>query len=269
MILVTGSTGQLGTELKNLLGDKAIYLDRVQADFSKPEILRNQIRQYKFDYLINAAAYTQVDKAETERDLAMTVNATSVGVLAEICLDKKAKLVHVSTDYVFSGRSTRPYEVTDPTDPVNFYGETKLCGEVLVREILPSSLIVRTSWVWSEHGKSFFKKICELGESQKEIRVVNDQVGSPTFAADLAFFIISNISALGTYHFSNLGSATWFEFAKAIKNKRNFQAEIVPISTDSLSLAARRPRFSVLKMSNESMVARYNTHWAHRLCEIP
>ncbi|MFP5492695.1 MAG: dTDP-4-dehydrorhamnose reductase [Bacteriovoracia bacterium] len=251
MILVTGSTGQLGTELKKILGDKAIYLDRTKADFSKPEILRNQIRQYKFDYLINAAAYTQVDKAESEREIAMTVNATSVGVLAEVCREKKAKLAHVSTDYVFSGDSSRPYEVNDPTNPVNYYGETKLRGEQLVQSILPESLVVRTSWVWAQEGKNFVNTILKLGSELSEIRVVDDQLGSPTHAADIAKLLSLGRHLCGTFHFSNKGVTSWYEFAQEIKKIMNFKASIVPIHTSEYPTAAKRPKFSVMKQSNE------------------
>lgn len=268
MILVTGSTGQLGTELKKILGDKAIYLDRTLADFSKPEILRNQIRQYKFDYLINAAAYTQVDMAETERDLAMTVNATSVGVLAEVCREKKAKLAHISTDYVFPGTGDRPYDVNDATGPLNFYGRTKLIGEEIARSVLEDLLVIRTSWVWSQDGKNFVNSIIRSGFSKDKVFVVQDQFGSPTYAADLARVLIHLREERGTFHFCNRGETSWYNYALEIKKIASFKAEIIPVDTSFFSFPAVRPSFSCLKISNALDVDYLNDSWSERLASF-
>lgn len=268
MILVTGSAGQLGFELKKLLGDKGIFLDRTQADFSNPEELRKSLKNYKFDYLINAAAYTQVDKAETEQELAMTVNATSVGVLAEVCLEMKARFAHVSSDYVFPGTAINPYVEDSPTDPVNFYGKSKLEGERLVREILPESLIIRTSWVWSQFGNNFVNTIIKLANERQTIGIVSDQIGSPTFVGDLAGILLKSRELSGIRHFSNTGEASWFEFACAIKKTLRLKVEIVPINTADYLTLAKRPAYSVLQQSKEFESMDENVCWIERLRKI-
>ena len=258
-ILVTGANGQLGKELKDLAGSYPafdfIFLSRTDLPIHHFELVRNYFDTLQPAYCINCAAYTAVDRAEEEKDLAFQVNGEAVGVLAAICKKHNTKLVHISTDYVFDGRATIPYKEDSPANPQNVYGASKLEGEKQALQLNPDVLIIRTSWVYSSYGKNFVKTMMRLMQGANEINVVNDQKGSPTYAADLAEVIIILIAdcqlsidnwAPGIYHFSNDGVISWFDFANTIKEIADSDCKINPISTAEYPTPAARPAYSVL-----------------------
>ena len=202
-------------------------------------------------FCINCAAYTAVDKAESEKDLAFLINGESVGVLAAICREHDTKFIHVSTDYIFNGEATYPYTENFPTDPINVYGASKLEGEKQAMQLNPDSIIIRTSWVYSSFGRNFVKTMMRLMNEKNEVKVINDQLGSPTYAADLAEIILEIIPDWkpGIYNYSNEGIISWFDFALAIKEIINSPCEIKPILTVEYPTAAKRPAYSVLDKS--------------------
>ena len=249
MIYVLGASGQLGQEFKKHEAFKeACFLSREQVDLSNLSQLQNFLENTKIKTIINAAAYTQVDKAESERELAQIVNSEAVKLLGQYSQKKRFKFVHYSTDYVFSGTSFRPYKESDPTSPVNFYGQSKLLGEEFLKGEAPNSLIFRTSWVYAGHGKNFFNTILRLASSREEISVVADQVGTPTWAPDLVHVTAKALASdlEGVFHFSNEGVASWYDFAHEIVKINNLKTRIAPITTELYPTPAVRPFYSVL-----------------------
>jgi dTDP-4-dehydrorhamnose reductase len=254
-ILVTGANGQLGKELKDISNSffrfDFIFLSRADLPIHHFELVRNYFNTLKPAYCINCAGYTAVDRAEEEKSMAFQVNGEAVGVLAAICKEHDTKLIHISTDYVFDGKATRPYTENFPPHPVNIYGASKLEGEKQALQQNPDLIIIRTSWLYSSHGKNFVKTMLRLMNEKNEIRVVNDQTGSPTYAADLAEVIVHIIDnwVPGIYHFSNDGVINWYEFANEIKKITGSTCIIKPISTAEYPDAAKRPAYSVLDKS--------------------
>ena len=258
-ILVTGSNGQLGSELHKLSELHSDYtftfISRQEQDLSDSEAIQTWFHDKSFDVIINCAAYTAVDKAESEQDLARTINATAVGTLASIAKEKISTLIHISTDYVFDGKNFKPYRETDPTNPQGIYGQTKLEGEQAMLAINPAkSIIIRTSWVYSSFGNNFVKTMLRLGKEREELGVIFDQVGSPTSARDLAQAILSiiqhpKLSAqedTEIYHFSNEGVCSWYDFAKTIFQFSAISCLVKPIETLEYPTPAKRPHYSVL-----------------------
>ena len=258
-ILVTGANGQLGKELKQLCGIynqfEFIFLSREDLPIHNFDLLRNTFKLYDPNYCINCAAYTAVDKAEEEKDLAFIVNGEAVGVLAALCSENNTKFIQISTDYVFDGITKTPYKEESPTSPANVYGASKLKGEEQAFEFNPSSIIIRTSWLYSEFGKNFVKTMLKLLHEKNEINVVNDQFGSPTYAFDLAEILLQIIKRSeqspdswhpGIYHFSNNGITSWYDFAVAIKELTQTPCKINPIATSQYPAPAVRPAYSVL-----------------------
>jgi dTDP-4-dehydrorhamnose reductase len=259
-ILVTGGNGQLGKEIRELASSfsqfEFVFLSREDMPIQNFELVRVFFDSIKPDYCINCAAYTAVDKAESEKDLAFQINGEAVGVLAAICKEHDTKFIHVSTDYVFNGEADYPYTENFPTDPINAYGASKLEGEKQAQQLNPDCIIIRTSWVYSSFGKNFVKTMIRVMSEKDEITVVNDQIGSPTYAADLAETILRIIESFHTHHspltvhgifnFSNEGIISWYEFAKAIKEIINCPCEIKPITTSQYPTPAKRPSYSVL-----------------------
>lgn len=227
-----------------------VFTDRSSLDLSDEASIHKAFEQYKPSFLVNCAAYTAVDAAETDRDAAIAINATAPGVLAKYCGQFGTKLLHISTDYVFDGTATRPYTEADPVNPVNFYGETKLLGEQQVQQQLSSAIIIRTSWVYSYYGKNFVKTMMRLMNEREQVKVVSDQLGSPTYAADFASVIMHIITSDnwkgGIYHFSNDGAITWYEFAVAIAEAIRTSCSVEPIPTSQFPTPAQRPTYSVL-----------------------
>jgi dTDP-4-dehydrorhamnose reductase len=258
-ILVTGANGQLGKELRLLAHVYPqfdfLFLSKEDLPVHHFEMVRTYFEVTKPAYCINCAAYTAVDRAEQEKNMAFQVNAEAVGVLAVVCNKYYTRFIHLSTDYVFNGEGTHPYKEDDATHPVNTYGASKLEGEKQALQYNPSCIIIRTSWVYSEFGNNFVKTMLRLMKEKEEISVVNDQFGSPTYAADLAQTILSIISQCeqlpanckpGIYHYSNEGIISWYDFAVAIKQLSGSHCKIKPITTAQYPTPAKRPHYSVL-----------------------
>ncbi len=253
-ILVTGSNGQLGQEIKQAAvfypQFEFLFLSKEDLSVHHVDEVRSFLSNFRPQYLINCAAYTAVDKAEQEKELAFRVNGEAVGVLAAACKEQHARFIHVSTDYVFDGTAKIPYTEDAPTNPQSVYGASKLEGEKQALQYNPDTIIIRTSWVYSQFGKNFVKTMLKLLQEKEEIKVVNDQSGSPTYAADLAEMILFIISSQqwqqGIYHFSNEGVISWYDFAEFIKELSGSTCKINPIPTSQYPTPAKRPPYSVL-----------------------
>jgi dTDP-4-dehydrorhamnose reductase len=261
-ILVTGGNGQLGKELREFAslhtGLEFVFLSKEDLPIHQFELVRNYFDTLKPAYCINCAAYTAVDKAESEKDLAFLINGEAVGVLAAVCKEHNTKFIHISTDYVFNGEAGYPYTESFPTDPINVYGASKLEGEKQAMDLNPDSIIIRTSWLYSSVGKNFVKTMIQLMNEKDQIKVVKDQLGSPTNAADLAETIFNIIGLChlqiydwnsGIYNFSNEGIVSWYDFAKAIKEITGSPSVVKPISAAEYPTPAKRPAYSVLDKS--------------------
>jgi len=253
-ILVTGANGQLGTEFRQLEniypGYNFLFVSRDELSISEADAVAKYFSFNKIEICINCAAYTAVDKAETEKDTAFEINATAAGNLAKVCNEYGVKFIHISTDYVFPGNGERPYKETDDTHPINVYAASKLEGEKLVAAANPHAIIIRTSWVYSSFGKNFVKTMLRLMAEKETIGVVSDQMGCPTYAADLAEAIMQIIDknnfVAGFYHYCNQGVISWFEFATAIKNISGSKCLVNPIATQDYPTPAMRPHYSAL-----------------------
>jgi dTDP-4-dehydrorhamnose reductase len=253
--LITGSYGQLGTDLQRVLeatpDDAVRAVDLDVLDITDSAAVSAAIDDFRPDILVNAAAYTAVDAAEENEDLAFKVNATGPGVLAAAMARHGGRLIHVSTDYVFAGDAVRPYEVDDVPDPRSAYGRTKLAGELAVRELLPEgSYVVRTAWVYGATGANFVKTMARLSAERDTVSVVDDQRGSPTWSADLARALVElarSDAAPGIYHCTGTGETTWFGFTQAIFEELGTDpARVLPTTTDAFPRPAPRPAYSVL-----------------------
>lgn len=283
-ILLIGSTGQLGQELQQLLAPygNLLAVERSSVDLAQPETLRRVICQVKPELVINAAAYTAVDKAETEPEFAKAINAVAPGILAQETQKLGACLIHISTDYVFDGAQSHPYQVTDQTNPLSVYGQTKLSGEQAIQIESDRYFILRTAWVYGTYGKSnFVKTMLRLGAEREELRVVADQIGSPTWTGDLAQAIARLIPQLkspdvsGTYHYTNSGVASWYDFAVAIfeeAQQLGFPLKlqrVIPITTADYPTPAKRPAYSVLSCAKISKVLETPApHWRRGLRQM-
>lgn len=253
-ILVTGANGQLGQEFAHLENEfpayNVIFFTKEDLSITDENAVNDFFQNNPIDICINCAAYTAVDKAETERELATMVNATAVAYLAKACKNYNAKFIHISTDYVFDGNGTKPNTENDQTNPVNFYGKTKLEGETIALKENEETIIIRTAWVYSSFGNNFVKTMLKLIKERESIGVVNDQFGCPTYAADLANAIMqiitSNNFIAGIYHYSNKGKISWYDFAKEISLQINSQCIVNGISTTDFPTPAARPSYSVL-----------------------
>lgn len=257
VILVTGANGQLGMEFREIARAYPVYhflfVTRNELDISNDEALQSFFEQYKIDYCVNCAAYTGVDKAETEKEQALQVNGHSTGMLAQFCKRYAVRFVHFSTDYVFNGLSDEPYKTDSPTDPVNYYGYTKLAGEQQALLHNPGSIIIRTSWVYSTYGKNFVKTMLQLMSQKTSLNVVNDQWGRPTYAGDLAMITMQIIDSPGwqpgIYHCSNSGTIiSWFDFASSIQSISGLNCIVHPIPSEQFPTPARRPFYSALDL---------------------
>lgn len=251
-ILVTGSNGQLGTCIKNIQDNRFDfkYVSSSELDITNNQQVKSYFQLHKIDWCINCAAYTAVDKAESDYDSSFNVNVSGAKNLAEACKAYSVKLIHVSTDFVFDGKNNKPYKESDLTNPIGVYGETKLKGEQALSECLDEYFIIRTSWLYSEYGANFLKTMLRLSKDREQLGVVGDQIGTPTYAKDLAETILSiincSISNYGIYHYSNNGVASWYDFAKAIFDISNIDIQINNILTNQFPTPAKRPHFSVL-----------------------
>jgi dTDP-4-dehydrorhamnose reductase len=259
IILVTGANGQLGKELQIVAKTQPAFDFRFYTKDSMPihdhGIVKTIIENVRPNYVINCAAYTAVDKAETEQEIAYKINATAVGELASICQQYHTKFIHISTDYVFDGTSNKPYLETDATSPINTYGASKLKGEELAIATNSNTIIIRTSWVYSAYGHNFVKTMLHLMAQRSEINVVANQIGSPTYAYDLATdilaIIIKDIDATiawkpGIYNYSNDATISWHQFATEIKNQISSACMVHPIEATAYPTPAKRPNYSVM-----------------------
>ncbi len=253
-ILVTGANGQLGKELRHLAVSRPqfnfIFLIREDLLIHDFEIVRQFFESCKPTYLVNCAAYTAVDKAEQDKDLAYQTNADAVEILAQVCKEYNVKLIHISTDYVFDGNGIQPYKEDDAINPQGIYGLSKAKGEIQALQAYGDTIIIRTAWVYSAFGKNFVKTMVKLMQEKDELKVVNDQIGSPTYAADLAEAILQIISFKkwegGIYHYTNDGILSWYDFAVAIKELTGSNCNVIPIATSQYPTPAKRPAYSVL-----------------------
>ena len=253
-ILVTGSKGQLGNELQELAGPikdtEFHFVDIEELDITNGQRVRKFFDEIKPTHCINCAAYTAVDKAESDRELCDLINVAGAENLAVACKEHDAILYHISTDFVFNGNASRPLTEDQDTDPVCYYGESKLNGEKKVAKATKKHYIIRTSWLYSSFGNNFVKTMIRLGETKPELGVIFDQVGTPTYAKDLAASILEMIDApedhFGIYHYSNEGVASWYDFTKAIFEYKAITIPVKPIPTTAYPTPAKRPHFSVM-----------------------
>jgi dTDP-4-dehydrorhamnose reductase len=276
-ILVTGANGQLGWELGQLAANypafKFVFIDRSQLDLSYPESFEKIIQTIAPDCIINTAAYTAVDKSETEKELAFTVNATAVQELARISKGLAIPFITYSTDYVFDGEATQPYPISTKVDPINYYGSTKAAGEKMAMQANENTIVIRTSWVFSSHGNNFVKTMMRLMKERPNLNIVADQKGRPTYAKDLAITTMKMIEAInagktikGVYHYANMGETTWYDFADKIKAIAGLDCVLNPVETKDFPTPAKRPSYSVLDTSKiEQDLAIDIRHWEDAL----
>lgn len=255
-ILITGAHGQLGTCLQDLQPAYAAHnwfnTDVEELDITSPEAIDAFIESHEIDGIVNCAAYTAVDRAESDEQLAQKLNAEAPAYLARAIERRQGFMIQISTDYVFSGTSQRPYTETDDTEPQSVYGRTKLVGEFNVLKLCSRSMIIRTAWLYSPYGRNFVKTMCSLGAERPEISVVNDQFGSPTSAPTLAAVIMHIINKEiipGIYHYTNEGTTTWYDFTREIFRQAGINCQVKPISTAEYPTPAKRPAYSVLDKS--------------------
>ncbi len=276
-ILVTGVTGQLGCETAIALKGRDIDvrgISRAEVDFSRPDQVESYFAGQKADWVINCAAYTQVDKAESDAELAFLVNRDSAAAVAKGVKKAGGRLLHVSTDFIFAGDASRPYQEGDRAGPLGIYGQSKWEGEQRVREVLEHAIILRTGWVYGVHGQNFVKTILRLAAEREELRVIDDQVGSPSNTGDIAaaMWALIGVDASGTYHFSNEGVASWFDFAEAIVEYAKQYgwavkaSQVTPIPTEAYPTPAARPAYSVLSKKKIRAELDYAiAHWRQGL----
>lgn len=249
-VLVTGARGQLGQDVVKLFSvSHEVYgFGREDLDITNDVKVKSVVQEVQPEVIIHCAAYTAVDKAEEEKEQAYLVNAQGTRNIALAANVVGAKLCAVSTDYVFDGQATMPYDIDSPTTPQSVYGASKLAGETFVRELMEKYFIVRTSWVFGLYGNNFVKTMLKLGRQGHSLKVVDDQIGSPTYTKDLAEFLLSLVQSekYGTYHVSNTGACSWYEFARNIFQKTSLDVELSPCTTEKYPRPAPRPKYSVM-----------------------
>lgn len=275
-ILITGANGQLGTELHEILErefpGQALYTDVQELDLTNAKAVDSYVANNEITHIVNCAAYTAVDRAEEEKMLCAAVNTDAVKNLAMAADANGAKIIHISTDYVFDGTNHRPYRESDKVNPISQYGTTKRKGETLLLALAPQAIIIRTAWLYSAHGNNFVKTMLRLADSQPEIKVVCDQIGTPTFARDLARAVVKVLQSHqwvpGIYHFTDEGAASWYDFAKAIFRIAGKDVKVTPIPTEDYPTPASRPSYSILDRTR--IKATYGIeipHWEEALAD--
>lgn len=266
-ILILGAKGMLGSDIVKILSDDydVTPMDIAEVDITKKDTVEEAINRVKPDIVINCSAYTDVDGCESHTEEAFLVNAEGVKNIAECCRSINAKLIHYSTDYIFDGEKPLPYTENDLPNPLNIYGESKLQGEKYVQEIMEDWLIIRSSWLFGKNGKNFVTAILKLTEEKEELKIVNDQVGSPTHTVDLAQATGELVSRdiRGVFNITNSNYCSWYEFAKTILNFLNINhVKIIPISSEELSRPAKRPKNSILDCNKFHRLAEFEMpHW--------
>lgn len=258
VVLVTGANGQLGQAIQFVAGNypniNFVFCSSSDLDITNKENCDSVFNKEKPDFCINTAAYTAVDKAESEPEKAELINVIGAKNLAEACKNFNAKLIHISTDFVFDGSKNSPYNETDLPNPKGVYGQTKLEGEIAIQEVFDAYFIIRTSWVYSQFGNNFMKTMLRLASERTSLNIVNDQIGTPTNAVDLAECLVTiitehsklNTEHYGIYNFSNEGQCSWFDFAKKIFEINQVKIDVTPIPTTQFPTPAERPKYSVL-----------------------
>ncbi len=276
-ILVTGAAGQLGTELRNVLEQKipglTLYTDIRELDLTDADAVHRFIIDNEISHVVNCAAYTAVDKAEQEPALCAKINTDAIKNIATVASDYGVKVIHISTDYVFDGTNHTPYRESDKVNPISTYGSTKRKGEMVLLSMSPDAVILRTAWLYSPYGKNFVKTMLKLGSERSELGVVSDQIGTPTYAKDLANAIYTILTARqwvpGIYHFSDEGVCSWYDFTKSIMRIAGItNCQVNPISTADYPTAATRPPYSVLdKTRIKKTYGITIPHWEESLVE--
>ncbi len=254
-ILVTGAGSQLGKTLRilNDNGFKYDFRSKYMLDISDPKELNRFLAKNKYDYCFNFAAYTAVNLAETDRAKCFDVNVRGVANLSKAAKKHDFTLIHISSDYVFDGKQDKPYTETDPTHPLNYYGKTKRLGEQIIQQYLNKYLIIRTSWLYSDYNNNFVKTILKMAQEGQKVKIVQDQIGTPTYTKNLIRFILTAIKKTekspelyGLYHFSDKGEASWYDFGKEVYKLTGIDKEIIPIKSTDFASPAKRPHYSVL-----------------------
>lgn len=275
-ILVTGASGQLGMELRTELEKSfpscAVYTDHDTLDITDAKAVEAFVTNNEITHIVNCAAYTAVDKAEEDKMQCARINTDAVKNIALAADAAGAKVIHISTDYVFDGTNHRPYRESDKVNPISQYGTTKRKGETSLLALSPEAIIIRTAWLYSSYGKNFVKTMLRLGKENREVRVVCDQVGTPTYARDLARAIAKVLKSqqwvAGIYHFTDEGAASWYDFAKAIFRIAGMDVKVVPIPTEDYPTPASRPAYSILDRTR--IKATYGVeipHWEESLSD--
>ncbi|MDN3593915.1 dTDP-4-dehydrorhamnose reductase [Zunongwangia endophytica] len=275
-ILVTGASGQLGQSIKKISPRfpefHFHFKDSSELNIGDKKALKTAFENQKIDYCINCAAYTQVDKAESDKEKANLINNEAISILSELCQEFKVTLIHISTDFVFEGTKNIPYTESDQTNPQSIYGKTKLAGEKAIHQNLEQYFIFRTSWLYSEFGHNFMKSMLKYGQEKKQLSVVYDQVGTPTYAVDLAEFILKIISSksnqYGIYNYSNEGIASWYDFAFNIFRISGIKIDLKPIKSEEYLTPAKRPSYSVLDKTKAKTIFQVEIpHWQDSLAK--
>lgn len=277
-ILLLGAKGQLGLDIQDVCDQhneiELMALSREDVDISNTAQLKERITSFKPDYVINSAAYTKVDQAEDERELSMKINSDAVNALGLLCKESGTVLLHISTDYVFNGEKNTPYGEDDTCQPIGYYGETKLEGEKALAAINGRSAIIRTSWLYSSRGQNFLKTMVRLGKDRDELNVVFDQVGTPTYAYDLATALVNialsaySPTACEVFHFGNEGVCSWYDFATAIMNVGGIDCEVKPIESKDFPTKTKRPPYSVLNKTKIKKTFGFEIrHWQEALID--
>ncbi len=273
-LLITGADGQLGRALRRLIDAdpryRAVYTDVDTLDLTDPQAVDRYVAETAPDFIVNCAAYTAVDRAEAEEALCARVNTEAVGHIAAAARSHKCRVIHISTDYVFNGENYKPYTESDKPDPCSAYGRTKLRGEGILMSLCPDSIIIRTAWLYSEDGNNFVKTMLRLGAEKQEIGVVADQIGTPTYAGDLASAVMSVISVEnpqpGIYHFTDEGAASWYDLAIAVMRRAALPCRVKPLLTRQYPTPARRPHYSLLDKTKIKDTFNITIpHWADSL----
>lgn len=276
-ILVTGANGQLGQEMRRVAkasNDCYIFTDVAELDITDYEAIENLVKSRKVQIIINCAAYTNVDKAEDDRELANLLNNTAAGYLAKAARKANAILIHISTDYVFDGNAHTPYIEEDKTNPIGVYGQTKLEGEKSVTSSACQYIILRTSWLYSQWGSNFVKTMQKLTAERDSLSVIFDQIGTPTYAGDLADAVgmivaTDQLNKCGIYHYSNEGVCSWYDFAHEICKQSGHTCDIAPIHSDEYPSKVTRPHYSVLDKTRFKRTFRISIpHWAEGLNKV-
>jgi len=274
-ILVTGAEGQLGRSFQKISQNHSehnfLYTDLPETDITNKKALNTLVKKHTIDVIINCAAYTAVDKAETEKELAYHINAYGSKILSEVAKENNLKIIHISTDYVFDGNSTSPIKESYPTSPKGVYGQSKLEGELEIASAACDAVIIRTAWLYSEFGNNFVKTMLRLGKEKDTLSVVYDQVGTPTYATDLALAVMQIIdngfNGYHLYHYSNEGVLSWYDFAYEIFALSGMKVHINPIESNQYPTPAKRPAYSVLSKEKIKNIGIKVPYWKESLAQ--